>query len=57
MDAAITLFGDLTGRTEPPTPQTVALDLLRAYAHDCLRYGTFRRYRLGLHLRVRVTEG
>ncbi|MEU8141779.1 hypothetical protein [Nonomuraea sp. NPDC048901] len=47
MNAAITLFGNLSGHTTPPTPQAVALDLLRAYAHDCLHFGTYRRYRLG----------
>jgi hypothetical protein len=45
MDAAVTAFGDLTGRA-PASPQAAALDLVRAYAHDCLHYATFRRYRL-----------
>jgi hypothetical protein len=45
MDAAVTVFGDLTGAT-PASPQAGALDLVRAYAHDCLHYATFRRYRL-----------
>jgi hypothetical protein len=45
MDAAVTVFGDLTGRT-PVSPQSAALDLVRSYAHDCLHYATFRRYRL-----------
>jgi hypothetical protein len=45
MDAAVTVFGDLTG-TAPVSPQAAALDLVRAYAHDCLHYATFRRYRL-----------
>jgi hypothetical protein len=45
MDAAVTVFGDLTGTTRV-SPQAAALDLVRAYAHDCLHYGTFRRYRL-----------
>jgi len=45
MDAAVTVFGDLTGRT-PVSPQAAALDLVRSYAHDCLHYATFRRYRL-----------
>jgi hypothetical protein len=45
MDAAVTVFGDLTGR-DPASPQAAALDLVRSYAHDCLHYGTFRRYRL-----------
>ena len=45
MDAAVTVFGDLAGRT-PVSPQSAALDLVRSYAHDCLHYATFRRYRL-----------
>jgi hypothetical protein len=45
MDAAVTVFGDLTGRT-PVSPRSAALDLVRSYAHDCLHYATFRRYRL-----------
>jgi hypothetical protein len=45
MDATITLFGDLTGQA-PVSPQSAALDLIRSYAHDCLHYATFRRYRL-----------
>jgi hypothetical protein len=45
MDAAVTVFGDLTGRA-PVCPQSAALDLVRSYAHDCLHYATFRRYRL-----------
>jgi hypothetical protein len=45
MDAAITVFGDLTGAA-PVSPKAAALDLVRSYAHDCLHYVTFRRYRL-----------
>jgi hypothetical protein len=45
MDAAVTVFGDLTGRA-PACPQLAALDLMRSYAHDCLHYATFRRYQL-----------
>jgi hypothetical protein len=45
MDAAVTVFGDLTGQT-PASPQAAALDLVRSYAHDCLHYATFRRYQL-----------
>ena len=45
MDAAVTVFGDLAGRT-PVSPQSAALDLVRSYAHDCLHYATFRQYRL-----------
>jgi hypothetical protein len=32
MDAAVTVFGDLTGHT-PVSPQAAALDLVRSYAH------------------------
>jgi hypothetical protein len=45
MDAAVTVYGDLTGRTQG-SPQSAALDLIRSYAHDFLHYATFRRYRL-----------
>ena len=45
MDATVTVFGDLTGRTLV-LPQAVALDMVRSYAHDCLHYATFRRYQL-----------
>lgn len=30
----------------PERPELAALDLLRAYAHDCLHYGSYRSYRL-----------
>lgn len=43
--AVITLYGDLSGNT-PWTPELAALDLLRSYAHDCLHYGSYRRYSL-----------
>jgi hypothetical protein len=39
------VFADLVGR-RPVSPQSAALDLIRSYAHDCLHYATFRRYRL-----------
>jgi hypothetical protein len=45
MDAAITVYGDLTG-TWRACPQLAAVDLVCSYAHDCLHYATFRRYRL-----------
>jgi hypothetical protein len=44
--ATLTAYGDLTAPHRPSSPQSVALDLLRSYAHDCLHYGTCRRYRL-----------
>ncbi len=37
------------GRLNDPrlaSPELVALDLLRSYAHDCLHWGSFREYRL-----------
>jgi hypothetical protein len=45
MTAVITAWGDLTAPV-PASPQAIALDLLRSYAHDCLHHGTCRRYRL-----------
>jgi hypothetical protein len=45
MDAAVTVLGDLTCAAPAP-PQIAALDLVRSYAHDCLHYATYRRYRL-----------
>ena len=41
----ITRYGRLS---EPSvaSPELVALDLLRSYAHDCLHFGSFREYRL-----------
>lgn len=43
--AVITVYGDLSGNT-PWTPELTTLDLLRSYAHDCLHYGSYRRYSL-----------
>lgn len=45
MTATITTYGQLT-EAASASPQAIALDLLRSYAHDCLHYGTCRRYRL-----------
>ncbi|QTT73530.1 hypothetical protein J7W19_08925 [Streptomyces mobaraensis NBRC 13819 = DSM 40847] len=45
MRALITVSGPLASGT-PEDPELAALDLLRAYAHDCLHYGSFRSYRL-----------
>jgi hypothetical protein len=45
MEAAVTVLGDLTGQA-PVSPRAATLDLVRSYAHDCLHYATFRRYRL-----------
>ncbi|MEV7284264.1 hypothetical protein AB0O01_06795 [Streptomyces sp. NPDC093252] len=43
MAAVITLYGPLH-RRDPEPSRLVLLDLLRAYAHDCLHYGSRRRY-------------
>lgn len=45
MGAVITRYGPLAGTPAAPSELAV-LDLLRAYAHDCLHYGSYRRYRL-----------
>jgi hypothetical protein len=45
MTAIITAYGQLTGPASA-SPQDIALDLVRSYAHDCFHYGTCRRYRL-----------
>lgn len=43
MVAVITIYGPMERRT-PEHPAPALLDLLRAYAHDCLHYGSRRRY-------------
>ncbi len=43
MISVITRYGHLAG-PEPPDPRLAALDLIRAYAHDSLHYGSYRRY-------------
>ncbi|MFF0183574.1 hypothetical protein [Streptomyces sp. NPDC005244] len=43
MRALITMYGDMRGDV-PTVPELAVLDLLRAYAHDCLHYGSCRRY-------------
>lgn len=43
MVALITMYGPLE-RRNPERPALALLDLLRAYAHDCLHYGSRRRY-------------
>lgn len=43
MVAVITMHGPMERRT-PERPALALLDLLRAYAHDCLHYGSRRRY-------------
>ncbi|MEU8870496.1 hypothetical protein AB0D24_04885 [Streptomyces javensis] len=45
MRAVITALGPMaTGR--PERVHLASLDLLRAYAHDCLHYGSYRSYKL-----------
>ncbi|WP_233518400.1 hypothetical protein [Streptomyces corynorhini] len=41
--AVITMYGPMERRS-PERPALALLDLLRAYAHDCLHYGSRRRY-------------
>lgn len=43
MVAVITMYGPMQ-RQNPERPGLALLDLLRAYAHDCLHYGSRRRY-------------
>ncbi|MFQ6147662.1 hypothetical protein ACLMNJ_32080 [Streptomyces seoulensis] len=43
MVAVITMYGPME-RRDPECPALALLDLLRAYAHDCLHYGARRRY-------------
>ncbi|MFD8300289.1 hypothetical protein ACFV13_29215 [Streptomyces bauhiniae] len=43
MFSVVTMHGPLEGDT-PQKPGLALLDLLRAYAHDCLHYGSRRRY-------------
>ncbi|MFD8509681.1 hypothetical protein ACFV27_00845 [Streptomyces antimycoticus] len=45
MYALITAYGPMSAGL-PERPELAALDLLRAYAHDCLHYGSYRSYRL-----------
>ncbi|MFJ2717388.1 hypothetical protein [Streptomyces sp. NPDC087437] len=45
MYAVITMYGPM-GRDVPADPGLALLDVLRAYAHDCLHYGSARRYTL-----------
>ncbi|MEU9886797.1 hypothetical protein [Sphaerisporangium sp. NPDC051011] len=54
MGAIITRYGPLDGSTPSPL---AALDLLRAYAHDCLHYGSYRRYSIHVGQVVRTHYG
>jgi hypothetical protein len=55
MGAVITRYGRLDRAAT--TPELVALDLLRAYAHDCLHYGSYREYRLYRSEAIRTRYG
>lgn len=56
MGAIVTRYGNLTDPAMA-VPHLVALDLLRAYAHDCLHYGSHREYRLQNGKLVRTRYG
>ncbi|MFI9723792.1 hypothetical protein ACIHFE_29730 [Streptomyces sp. NPDC052396] len=45
MQAVITMYGGMNADA-PEVPALAVLDLLRAYAHDCLHYGSYRSYQL-----------
>ncbi|MDG4533154.1 hypothetical protein [Streptomyces sp. AV19] len=45
MQAVITMYGGMN-EAVPEAPALAVLDLLRAYAHDCLHYGSYRSYQL-----------
>lgn len=56
MGAIVTRYGDLADPSAVPAA-LVALDLLRAYVHDCLHYGAFREYRMWGGRVVRTAYG
>lgn len=56
MGAVVTRYGDLCSPAVP-SAGLVALDLLRAYAHDCLHYGSYREYGLQRGEVVRTQYG
>ncbi|MFI6686187.1 hypothetical protein [Streptomyces sp. NPDC050485] len=45
MRAVVTMYGGLRGGA-PEAPALAVLDVLRAYAHDCLHYGSYRSYQM-----------
>ena len=45
MQAVITMYAGMNAGA-PEVPALAVLDLLRAYAHDCLHYGSFRSYQM-----------
>jgi hypothetical protein len=56
MRALITAYGPMAAGL-PEHPGLAVLDLLRAYAHDCLHYGSYRSYRLRGEEVVRTQYG
>lgn len=56
MRAIVTMYGDMTA-DGPASPALAALDLLRAYAHDCLHYGSARTYQMREDAVVRTQYG
>jgi hypothetical protein len=56
MRALVTVSG-LLNTGLPARPVLAALDMLRAYAHDCLHYGSYRSYRLRGDAVVRTQYG
>ncbi|MFE7236073.1 hypothetical protein ACFVAF_36775 [Streptomyces sp. NPDC057596] len=56
MAALITMYGPMQQDT-PTDPGPAMLDLVRAYAHDCLHYGSARRYALADGQVVRTQYG
>jgi hypothetical protein len=56
MVALITMAGPM-GQAIPRVPELAMLDLLRAWAHDCLHYGSARRYMLVNGQLVRTQYG
>ncbi|MFJ6620398.1 hypothetical protein ACIQOW_22860 [Kitasatospora sp. NPDC091335] len=56
MASVITRYGRLSD-PRLTSPELVALDLLRSYAHDCLHWGSFREYRFQCGRVVRSRYG
>ncbi|MEU2870681.1 hypothetical protein ABZ769_15970 [Streptomyces olivoreticuli] len=56
MRALITMYGRMSEGV-PQVPALAILDLLRAYAHDCLHYGSYRSYHLHEEKVVRSQYG
>ncbi|MFF4530452.1 hypothetical protein ACFY1P_14370 [Streptomyces sp. NPDC001407] len=56
MRAVVTMYGRMSEGI-PQVPALAVLDLLRAYAHDCLHYGSYRSYLLHEEKVVRSQYG